>query len=134
RHVIDRCNLTVFFQPGMEEPPKFLAEHEIEITASLSCYTPENVDKQRGHGVFEKSVPALQLLNGLGYGLPGSPLLLNLVYNPLGAFLPPPQDRLEADYKKQLHEHFGIEFHRLFTLTNMPIKRFADFLQQPGKH
>jgi radical SAM/Cys-rich protein len=133
-HVIDRCNLTVFFQPGMEGLPEFLAEHEVEITASLPCYTAENVDKQRGRGVFEKSVRALQQLNGLGYGLAGSPLLLNLVYNPLGAFLPPPQDRLEADYKKQLREHFGIEFHRLFTLTNMPIKRFADFLQQTRKH
>ena len=134
RHVIDRCNLTVFFQPGMEDLPEFLAKHQVEITASLPCYTAENVDKQRGHGAFEKSVRALRLLNGLGYGLPDSPLLLNLVYNPLGAYLPPPQDRLQADYKRQLHERFGIEFHRLFTLTNMPIKRFADFLQQTGKH
>src|SRR5205814_7764975 len=102
RHVIDRCNPTVFFQPGMEDLPEFLAEHKVEITASLPCHTAGNVDKQRGRGVLEKSVRALQLLNRLGYGLPDSPLLLNLVYNSLGAFLPPPQDRLEADYKKQL--------------------------------
>ena len=134
RHVIDRCNLTVLFEPGMEDLPRFLAEHDVEIIASLPCYTAENVDKQRGRGVFEKSVQALQTLNRLGYGLPDSPLALNLVYNPLGAFLPPPQDRLEVEYKKQLREHFGIEFHRLFTLTNMPIKRFAGFLYQTGKY
>lgn len=133
RHVIDRCNLTVLFQPGMEDLPDFLAGHKVEITASLPCYTADNVDKQRGRGVFEKSIRALKALNQRGYGLPGSPLLLNLVYNPLGASLPPPQDRLEADYKKQLREHFGIEFHRMYTLINMPIKRFADFLHQSGQ-
>jgi radical SAM/Cys-rich protein len=134
RRVIDRSNLTVFFQPGMEDVPEFLAEHEVEIIASLPCYTAENVDKQRGRGVFEKSVQALQLLNRLGYGLPESPLALNLVYNPLGPSLPPPQNQLEADYKTQLRDHFGIEFHNLYTLTNLPIKRFADFLRMNGRY
>lgn len=134
RHVIDRCNLTVFFQPGMEALPDFLAEHEVEIIASLPCYTAENVDKQRGRGVFDKSIRALQILNRLGYGLADSPLALNLVYNPLGPSLPPPQDRLEADYKRQLRDRFGIEFHHLFTLTNLPIKRFADFLRLSGQY
>jgi radical SAM/Cys-rich protein len=133
RRVIDRCNLTVLFRPGMDDLPDFLARNGVEITASLPCYTAENVDKQRGPGVFDKSIRALQVLNGLGYGLPGSPLLLNIVYNPLGPFLPPSQANLEADYKKQLREHFGIQFHRLFTLTNMPIKRFADCLHRSGK-
>lgn len=133
RRVIDRSNLTVFFQPGMENLPQFLAEHQVEIAASLPCYTAENVDKQRGRGVFDKSVRALQLLNRLGYGLPESPWILNLVYNPLGASLPPSQDRLEADYKQQLRDRFGIEFHNLYTLTNLPIKRFADFLRLNGR-
>ncbi len=134
RHLIHRCNLTVLFQPGMEDLPEFLAEHQVEIIASLPCYTAENVDKQRGRGVFDKSVRALQILNRLRYGLPDSPLVLNLVYNPLGPSLPPPQDRLGADYRKQLRDHFGIEFHRLFTLTNLPIKRFADFLRLNGQY
>jgi len=133
RHVIDRCNLTVLFQPGMEDLAKFLAERQVEIIASLPCYTAENVDKQRGRGVFDKSIRALQVLNELGYGMPDSSLALNLVYNPLGASLPPPQDRLEADYRKQLHDRFGIEFHHLYTLTNLPIKRFADFLRRSGQ-
>jgi radical SAM/Cys-rich protein len=133
RRIIDRCNLTVLFRPGLQELPGFLAGHGVEITASLPCYTAENVDEQRGPGVFKKSILALQALNRLGYGLPGSPLLLNIVYNPLGTFLPPPQKGLEADYKKRLREHFGVEFHRLFTLTNMPIKRFADSLCRTGK-
>jgi radical SAM/Cys-rich protein len=134
RRVIDRSNLTVFFQPGMEDLPEFVARHQVEIVASLPCYTAENVDKQRGRGVFEKSIQALQNLNRLGYGVPESPLLLNLVYNPLGASLPPPQEQLEVDYKKQLRDHFGIEFHNLYTLANLPIKRFADFLQASGKY
>jgi radical SAM/Cys-rich protein len=134
QHIIDRCNLTVLFEPGQECLAEFLAQHEVEIVASLPCYTAENVDQQRGHGVFEKSIRALQLLNGLGYGLPGSNLRLNLVYNPLGASLPPAQEKLEADYKKHLHESFGIQFHNLFTLTNMPIKRFAAYLTQSGKY
>lgn len=131
--VMDRCNLTVLFEPGQQDLSAFLAANKVEITASLPCYTAENVDKQRGKGVFDKSIHALLLLNELGYGKPGSELILNLVYNPLGAFLPPPQAKLEADYRKQLGEHFGIEFNRLFTITNMPIKRFADFLVQSGQ-
>lgn len=134
RHVIDRCNLTVFFQPGMEDLPDFLAEHEVEIIASLPCYTAENVDNQRGRGVFDKSIRALQILNRLGYGLPDSPLALNLVYNPLGPSLPPPQACLEADYKQELRVRFGIEFHNLHTLANLPIKRFADFLRLKGQY
>ncbi len=130
RHVIDRCNLTVLFEPGQERLAEFLTQHEVEIIASLPCYTAENVDQQRGRGVFEKSIHALQVLNQLGYGLPGSRLNLNLVYNPLGASLPPPQEQLEADYKRQLQEHFGIHFHHLYTLSNMPIKRFAAYLVQ----
>jgi radical SAM/Cys-rich protein len=134
QHIIDRCNLTVLFEPEQERLAEFLAQHEVEIIASLPCYTAENVDQQRGRGVFEKSIRALQLLNSLGYGLPGSNLSLSLVYNPLGASLPPAQEKLEADYKKHLHEGFGIQFHKLFTLTNMPIKRFAGYLIQSGKY
>ncbi len=133
-HVIDRCNLTVLFEPGQERLAEFLAQHEVEIIASLPCYTAENVDQQRGRGVFEKSIHVLELLNHLGYGLPGSTLRLNLVYNPLGASLPPAQETLEADYKKHLHKSLGIQFHNLFTLTNMPIKRFAAYLTQSGKY
>jgi radical SAM/Cys-rich protein len=133
RNVIDRCNLTVLFEPGMEDLAEFLAENEVEIIASLPCYTAANVDQQRGRGVFDKSIAALHLLNDLGYGKDGSPLQLNLVYNPLGASLPPPQNRLELDYKRELRAHFDIEFHHLLTLTNMPIRRFAAFLQQSGK-
>lgn len=133
RHVIDRCNLTILFEPGYEGLAKFLAGHGVEITASLPCYTAANVDKQRGRGVFEKSIRALQLLNGLGYGR-NPELTLNLVYNPLGPSLPPPQEALEADYKRHLREEFGIEFNRLFTITNMPIHRFAQHLVHLGKH
>ncbi len=132
--VIDRCNLTVLLEPGMERLPEFLAENRVEVISSLPCHTAKNVDRQRGHGVFDKSVEALLRLNRLGYGRPSSPLVLNLVYNPLGAFLPPPQAKLEADYKRELKAHFGIEFHRLLTITNMPIKRFADQLARSGKH
>jgi len=133
-HVIDRCNLTVLFQPGMEDLPEFLAGHQVEIVASLPCYTAENVDQQRGRGVFEKSIRALRVLNGIGYGLPGSPLALNLVYNPLGPSLAPPQDRLEEDYRNHLRDGFGIEFHRLLALNNMPIHRFAGFLRLNGQY
>ena len=134
RHAIDRCNLTVLFEAGMEDLPDFLAANRVEITASLPCYTEGNVDRQRGRGAFEKSIHALRLLNGLGYGHPGSKLLLNLVYNPLGPSLPPAQEALEAEYKIHLREEFGVEFHRLFTLTNMPISRFAAFLRNSGKY
>jgi radical SAM/Cys-rich protein len=134
RHVIDRCNLTVLGRPGMEDLPEFLAERQVEIIASLPCYTAENVDRQRGRGVFDKSIEALRVLNRLGYGSPESPLALNFVYNPLGPSLPPPQDQLEADYRTELRDRFGIEFHRLYTLTNLPINRFADFLRRNGRY
>jgi radical SAM/Cys-rich protein len=134
RHVIDRCNLTILLEPEQETLSVFLAEQQVEITASLPCYTADNVDAQRGRGVFDASIRALQHLNALGYGKSGSDLLLNLVYNPLGASLPPLQAALERDYKRELAARFGIEFHRLFTITNMPIKRFADVLARTGKH
>jgi radical SAM/Cys-rich protein len=133
REVIDRCNLTVFFQPGQEGTADLLAENRVNVVASLPCYTKENVDKQRGRGVFGRSIEALLWLNRLGYGLSGSLLRLDLVYNPLGADLPPPQMSLEARYRKELRELFGIEFHRLFTITNMPINRFARQLEREGK-
>ena len=133
RQILDRCNLTIFFEPGHEDLPEFLAQHDIEVIASLPCYTAKNVDQQRGQGVFEKSIRALQRLNGLGYGtLPR--LGLHLVYNPVGAFLPGPQAELEADYHQELKEHFGIVFNRLYTITNMPISRFAAWLRQNGEY
>jgi radical SAM/Cys-rich protein len=134
RHVIDRCNLTVLFEDGMTGLGKFLVDHEVEIIASLPCYTPANLNQQRGPGVFDKSIRALRQLNALGYGLPDSKLALNLVYNPLGAFLPGAQDELEADYKLHLRQNFGVEFHKLFTITNMPIQRFAECLRRSGEH
>ncbi len=131
--VIDRCNLTILFEPGQHDLAEFLASHRVEVVASLPCYSMENVDKQRGTGVFDKSIAALQKLNELGYGRPGSGLTLNLVYNPQGAVLPPPQAPLQADYKRELLAHFGIEFNELFTITNMPIKRFGSTLISKGK-
>jgi radical SAM/Cys-rich protein len=133
RRVIDRCNLTVLFLPDQADTAAFLAEREVEVVASLPCYTAENVDQQRGRGVFGQSVEALQGLNRLGYGRPGSPLRLDLVYNPLGAFLPPAQAELEARYREELQRLFGIEFDRLLTIVNMPIKRFAHSLQRDGR-
>ena len=132
RRVIDRSNLTIFFESGHEDLPEFLAEHGIEVTASLPCYQKENVDKQRGVGVFEASIRALQKLNSLGYGRVETGLVLNLVYNPVGAYLPPPQDTLEQDFKYELAERFGIRFNRLYTITNMPISRFRDDLERNG--
>ncbi|ATG73755.1 radical SAM protein [Zobellella denitrificans] len=126
--VIDRCNLTILFEPGQDDLAEFLAGQGVEVVASLPCYSVDNVDKQRGKGTFDKSILALQALNRLGYGQPGSGLELNLVYNPQGPSLPPPQAALEADYKRELGEHFGIRFNRLFALANMPIKRFGDYL------
>jgi len=134
REVIDRCNLTVLLEPGMEQLGEFMAENHVQIIASLPCYTPGNVDAQRGRGVFDKSMEAMRRLNRLGYGMPGSDLKLNLVYNPLGAKLPPDQARLEIDYKRQLRDGFGIEFHNLYTLTNMPISRFAEMLHRTGEY
>jgi len=133
RRVIDRCNLTVLLEPGQEDLALFLAAQRVEVVASLPCYSAENVDAQRGAGVFEKSIAALRTLNALGYGRPESPLRLDLVYNPVGAFLPPPQEQLEADYRAQLGERFGITFHRLLTITNMPISRFAAQLARTGE-
>ncbi len=130
--VIDRCNLTILSEPGQDDLAEFLAEQGVEITASLPCYSPANVDRQRGDGVFERSIAALRQLNALGYGQPGSARVLNLVYNPQGAVLPPPQGPLEADYKRELAQHFGIQFDHLFVLTNMPIQRFGSTLVSKG--
>ena len=131
--MIDRCNLTVLNEPGFEDLAAFLASEGVEVTASLPCYTQDNVDRQRGDHVFESSILALRKLNALGYGVEGTGLVLNLVYNPLGPSLPPAQDRLEADYKRELGTHFGVVFNRLFTLANMPISRFGSTLITQGK-
>jgi radical SAM/Cys-rich protein len=130
RHIIDRCNLTILVEPGYEDLPQFLADHGVEIIASMPCYTPENVNAQRGEGVFDGSIKALQILNSLGYG---TDLPLHLVYNPVGAFLPGPQSELEADYKRELKQHFGVVFNNLYTITNLPIARFASYLRHHGK-
>ena len=132
-HVIDRCNLTILFEPGQEDLARFLADQEVEVVASLPCYSLDNVDRQRGAGVFDKSIAALQQLNALGYGQNGSGLTLNLVYNPQGATLPPDQVRLQADYKRELLGHFGIVFNELFALANMPIQRFGSMLISKGQ-
>jgi radical SAM/Cys-rich protein len=131
--VIDRCNLTVVNEPGLEDLAEFLARERVEITASLPCYLRENVDRQRGDDVFESSILALRKLNALGYGAPQSALVLNLVYNPLGPTLPPAQESLEATYKLELASRYGIVFHRLYTLANMPIARFGSTLVSQGK-
>jgi radical SAM/Cys-rich protein len=133
RRVVDRCNLTVLFEPGMAWVAEFLRDHQVEVVSSLPCYGPENVERQRGRGVFDASIAALRWLNRLGYGRAGSPLRLDLVYNPVGAFLPPPQAALEADYRRELGARFGIEFHHLRAITNMPIKRFAAQLARAGE-
>jgi radical SAM/Cys-rich protein len=133
-HVMDRCNLSVFSVPGKEHLPEFLAAQRVEVIASLPCYLEENVDLQRGRGVFARSIAALRRLNALGYGLVGSELALNLVYNPIGAYLPPPQAELEADYRRELLARYGIRFHHLYTLANMPISRFAHFLFRLGRY
>ena len=134
RHVMDRCNLTVIFEPGMEYLPEFFKGHEVELVCSLPCYSQENVDKQRGKGTFEASIRALQQLNEIGYGAPNSGLVLHLVYNPVGPHLPPPQAKLADDYRKILHEQFGIVFNQLFCLTNMPITRYATHLKLRGEY
>jgi radical SAM/Cys-rich protein len=131
--VIDRCNLTVLFEPEQEDLPEFLAAQRVEVIASLPCYTEELVDRQRGKGVYDKSMRALRRLNALGYGVPDSGLELNLVYNPQGASLPPPQEALERDYKRVLGERFGVTFNRLLTLANMPIQRFGSTLVSNGQ-
>lgn len=131
--VIDRCNLTILEEPGQERLAEFLAAHRVEVVASLPCYTEELVDRQRGKGVYEKSIAGIRRLNALGYGRADSGLALNLVYNPQGPSLPPPQDKLEADYRRVLGETFGITFTRLFTLANMPIQRFGSTLVSKGQ-
>ena len=132
-HVMDRCNLTVLEQPGQEHLPEFLARHEVEVVASLPCYLEANVDRQRGNGVFEASIRALQRLNALGYGRPPGTLRLNLVYNPQGPALPPAQDQLEDDYRRHLGERYGIAFDHLYVLANMPIQRFGSTLVSKGQ-
>lgn len=132
-HVMDRLNPTIMEEPGYDWVGPFLATHRVEAVASLPCYSQSNVDEQRGDGVFESSIRALQSLNALGYGQPGSGLVLNLVYNPNGAFLPPQQEKLEADYKRLLGDNFGIVFNRLYALANMPIQRFGSWLQSKGQ-
>lgn len=133
RRVIDRCNLTILEESGQETLARFLAEHEVEVVASLPCYLEENVETQRGKGVFDASIRGLKQLNRLGYGTTDGTLVLNLVYNPQGPSLPPPQDTLEAAYRQHLFERFGVVFNRLYTLANMPIQRFGSMLVSKGQ-
>ncbi|ACL72156.1 radical SAM domain-containing protein [Thioalkalivibrio sulfidiphilus HL-EbGr7] len=131
--VMDRCNLTILEQPGQDDLAAFLAEHRVEVVASLPCYLEQNVDAQRGDGVFQASIRGLQQLNARGYGQPGSGLVLDLVFNPQGPSLPPPQGPLEADYKRHLGEQYGVVFNQLFTIANMPIHRFGKQLRKEGR-
>jgi radical SAM/Cys-rich protein len=133
RHVMDRCNLTVIFEPGKDYLPEFFKRHGVELICSLPCYSEENVDRQRGKGTFELSIRALQMLNAIGYGRDDH-LVLNLVYNPVGPHLPPAQEKLEKDYKDILNEQFGLVFNQLFCLTNMPITRYATHLKLRGEY
>ncbi len=132
-HIIDRCNLSILSEPGQEDLAEFLAAQRIEVVASMPCYLEENVDAQRGDGVFKKSIKGLRKLNTLGYGQESTGLILNLIYNPQGASLPPPQAALEQDYKKHLFEKYQIQFNSLLTITNMPIKRFGSTLVSRGQ-
>jgi radical SAM/Cys-rich protein len=131
--VMDRCNLTIFEVEGQERLPEFFAGEQVEIVASMPCYLEDNVDRQRGKGVFDASIRGLQRLNALGYGRDGSGLVLNLVYNPQGPSLPPPQAALEADYKRVLGDSYGVAFNKLYTLANMPIQRFGSTLISKGE-
>lgn len=131
--VVDRCNLTILFERGQDGLAEFLASHKVEVVASLPCYLAENVDRQRGEGVFDKSIAALSQLNALGYGREDSGLILNLVYNPQGPSLPPDQVALQAAYKRELFGHYGIVFNQLFVITNMPIQRFGSTLISRGQ-
>lgn len=131
--IIDRCNLTILLEPGYEDMPQFLADHKVQIVASLPCYLEENVDGQRGKGVYQKSIDALRILNELGYGSADSGLSITLVYNPTGPYLPPSQQALEAEYKTFLLDNYGILFNQLFTITNMPIARFGSTLLSKGQ-
>lgn len=133
KEVIDRCNLTVLLEDGQDDTAEFLAANKVQITASLPCYMEDNVDGQRGNGVFKKSILALGKLNSIGYGKEDSGLILNLVYNPVGEHLPPTQTKLEADYEKHLRDQFGIKFNHLFVITNMPINRYAHALERQNK-
>ena len=132
-NIIDRCNLTIFFEDGFEDLPQFLAKNNVIVTASLPCYEKDNVEMQRGYGVFDKSINALKILNDLGYGKQKDGLQLNLVYNPVNPILPPSQEILEADYKRILFEKYNISFNNLYTITNMPINRYADSLNRENK-
>lgn len=132
-HVMDRCNLTILSEAGHEDLADFLAQHKVEIFASLPCYHQDNVDGQRGKGVYQASIQAIRVLNRLGYGRTDSDLILNLVYNPTGPYLPPPQQQLEADYKRELETQYGLYFNQLFTITNMPIMRFGSQLISNGQ-
>jgi radical SAM/Cys-rich protein len=131
---MDRCNLTVLLLPSQSDLAEFLAEHGVEIVASLPSYRASQTDAQRGDGIFAKSIESLKRLNRLGYGVEGSGRLLNLVYNPVGAFLPPKQDAMESQFKRELARNFGVTFNRLYTITNMPISRFLEFLVQSGNY
>jgi radical SAM/Cys-rich protein len=131
-HVIVRHNLTVMFEPGQEDLPEFFRAHGVEVVSSLPYFLEQQTDAQRGQGVFARSLAALRRLNEAGYGIEGGELSLNLVYNPVGAFLPPAQDAIEADFKRELRARYGVSFNRLYTITNMPIKRFLDYLRRTG--
>lgn len=134
KHVIDRCNLTVLMEPGMDDLADFLAANAVHVMASLPCYTSENVDAQRGNGVYGRSIEALKLFNSKGYGMPGSKLFIDLVYNPGGAHLPGPQDELEKRYREELYERHQVQFNNLLTLTNLPVLRFAEWLHKRGQY
>ena len=134
RHIMDRCNLSVLLLPSQSDLGEFLAAHAVEIVASLPSYRVTQTDAQRGAGVFEKSIQGLRLLNQLGYGRPNTGLALNLVYNPVGAFLPPKQEAIEAQFRKELKTVYGIEFNHLYTITNMPISRFLELLVESGNY
>lgn len=134
RHVMDRCNLSVLLLPSQSGLAEFLARHQVEVVASLPYFLAAQTDAQRGEGVFDKSIEALRKLNALGYGEPGSGLVLNLVYNPVGAFLPPPQHAIESDFRRELKNRHGVVFNSLYAITNMPISRFLEFLIRTGNY
>jgi len=135
RHIIVRCNLTIILaNKKYHDLPAFYKQHNIELVSSLPFYTQDRTDRQRGNGVFDDSIQALQMLNETGYGIEGSGLILNLVYNPAGAFLPPAQESLEKEYKNALKDKYGIRFNQLYAITNLPISRFLDFLLQSGNY
>jgi radical SAM/Cys-rich protein len=134
KHIIVRSNLTILVSKGFENYPEFMSKHKVEIISSLPYYTSINTDKQRGEGVFEKSIKAIKILNELGYGKENTGLIFNLVYNPVGAFLPPKQELLEKDYKRELWNKYQVKFNNLYTITNMPISRFLDYLIESGNY